>query len=167
MVIVKEPDPVICRLTSESLSDLYEIELDSDPKPWSKRAFAKQVNSSTNCIYGLRLDGRLLGFVLIQFVSGEAHIMKFGIRQEQRRRGLGKTLLREALLDLHSEGCRQVTLEVRVSNSAAITLYQALGFYEAGIRKEYYTDNQEDALVLQSDLREIASARITKLAGNE
>jgi ribosomal-protein-alanine N-acetyltransferase len=79
------------------------------------------------------------------------HVMNLAVAPEQRRRGIATALL-ERLFELTvDEGRRGYTLEVRVSNTGAITLYEALGFRARGIRRGYYTDNREDALIMWRD----------------
>ena len=97
-----------------------------------------------------RLDGR--GFAAeLQLLEDEAEILIFGVHPEVRRQGIGQALLEHMRQILETSGCRAIFLEVRKSNVAAISLYQRFGFRETGMRKSYYADNGEDALVMRYD----------------
>lgn len=90
----------------------------------------------------------LLGFACLWAIADEAHITILAIHPDYRRQGLGRFLLITLLKFACQRGLKWATLEVRASNQAAISLYQQLGFQEAGRRKRYYQDNGEDALIL-------------------
>lgn len=91
------------------------------------------------------------GYVGLWFVVDEAHVTAIGVRERDRRNGIGELLLIAAIEAALRRGSREVTLEVRVSNASAQGLYLKYGFNRAGIRKGYYTDNREDALIMTTD----------------
>jgi ribosomal-protein-alanine N-acetyltransferase len=91
---------------------------------------------------------RIVGFLGMWLMVDEAHIVTVAVREETRRRGVGELLLAEALAVARARGADTVTLECRVSNTAAQALYEKYGFRRAGIRKRYYTDNGEDAVIM-------------------
>ena len=93
----------------------------------------------------------LAGYVGLWFMTDEAHITAIGTREADRRKGIGELLLLASIEEGFRKGARVVTLEARVSNHAARELYFKYGFNKAGIRKGYYTDNREDALVMTTD----------------
>ena len=144
--------PVICRLAIESAPDLAAIDSECNTPPWSEGLFRSEFAHSHSFTLGARCDGALAGFVVCHVVGDEAHILSLGVRRAFRRRGLALALLHEALAEMHRTAVRWVTLEVREGNLAARALYQRLGFADVGRRQKYYTDNQEDALVLQLSL---------------
>ncbi len=90
----------------------------------------------------------IVGFVGIWFIADEAHIVSLGVRPNDHRKGLGELLLLAAFREARRHGMREVTLEVRASNSPAQTLYRKYGFREVGLRKRYYIDNGEDAIIM-------------------
>jgi ribosomal-protein-alanine N-acetyltransferase len=94
----------------------------------------------------------VVGFVGIWFLADEAHITSIAVRSAFRRQGIGELLLIAALEKAVQRRCRVATLEVRVSNAVAQSLYLKYGFKKTGIRKGYYTDNNEDACVMETDL---------------
>lgn len=112
-------------------------------------------------------DEFIAGFVGIWHVADEAHIVSIGVRTEYRGLGLGELLLLSAIEQAIWHELRHVTLEVRVSNHVARNLYKKYGFTERGLRKGYYTDNREDALIMTTPLilTETYRARLRELAG--
>jgi ribosomal-protein-alanine N-acetyltransferase len=90
----------------------------------------------------------LVGFVGLWYMAGEAHIVSIAVRESHRRRGLGELLLIGSVEMALRRGAQVVTLEARVSNEAAIKLYDKYGFDEVGIRRRYYSDNGEDAAIM-------------------
>lgn len=109
----------------------------------------------------------IAGFVGVWHVADEAHIVSIGVRTEYRGLGLGEALLLSAIERAIESDMRHVTLEVRVSNHVAQNLYKKYGFAERGLRKGYYTDNREDALIMTTPLilTETYRARLRELAG--
>jgi ribosomal-protein-alanine N-acetyltransferase len=96
-------------------------------------------------------DGKLCGFLVVSRYVDAWHVMNIAVDPEQRGRGIG-TMLLERLFELTAADARRgYTLEVRVSNASAISLYERLGFEARGMRRGYYTDNREDALIMWKD----------------
>ena len=93
----------------------------------------------------------LTGFVGIWYMSNEAHIVSVGVKDDYRGKGIGELLLISAIEQAVIREATVVTLEVRVSNHAAKSLYAKYGFIERGIRKRYYTDNREDAAIMTTE----------------
>ncbi len=93
----------------------------------------------------------LVGFVGVWYQAGDAHIVSIAVREEYRRRGLGELLLIGAVEMAVRRGQQVVTLEVRASNDAAQGLYRKYGFTQTGLRRRYYADNHEDAVIMTSD----------------
>ncbi|MCB0338306.1 MAG: ribosomal protein S18-alanine N-acetyltransferase [Bdellovibrionales bacterium] len=148
------PAAVYCRLSGASLEDIVAIELESNTPPWNERLFKAEFSNNHSYVFGARLRGRLVGFLVIHLVAEEGHIVNFGVRKDFRGKGIGRELLSFALHDLYSRGARWVTLEVRRSNVRAYKLYSSLGFSDIAVRERYYSDNQEDALVMAANLRQ-------------
>jgi ribosomal-protein-alanine N-acetyltransferase len=137
-----------------SLSDLNaieEIERASYPTPWSRSMFAGELAKPTSLCLGAFEDDQLAGYLIISRYVDAWHVMNIAVAPEFRRRGIATALL-EKLFELTEDGSRRgYTLEVRVSNLGAIKLYERLGFTGRGIRRGYYTDNREDALIMWRD----------------
>ena len=144
--------PVICGLSKASIKDIAKIELLSDTPPWGENLFSEEFTNEYAHFFGARLEGKLIGFLLLHFINDEAHVLKFGVLPEYRGKGVGEALITNVLFELYSGACKWITLEVRKNNYVAKKLYEKLGFYEVGIREAYYTDNKEDALVLSLSL---------------
>jgi len=149
------------KLKLRDLSEIEEIERSSYPTPWSRSMFAGELaKPSSVCLGAIESEAnRLIGYLIISRYVDAWHVMNIAIEPEYQRRGIA-TMLMEELFELTSpDGRRGYTLEVRVSNEAAIGLYEGLGFKARGVRRGYYTDNREDALIMWKDpVREPASA---------
>ena len=113
--------------------------------------FAGELAKPASVCLGAFEDGRLVGYMIISRYVDAWHVMNVAVDPEFRRRGIATALL-DALFDLTDDGGRRgYTLEVRVTNEGAIKLYERLGFRARGIRRGYYTDNREDALIMWRD----------------
>jgi [ribosomal protein S18]-alanine N-acetyltransferase len=135
------------------LSDIETIEQRAYPTPWSRSMFASELAKPTSiCLGAFEGDG-LVGYVINSRYVDAWHIMNVAVAPERQRRGIATALL-DRLFELtrHDER-RGFTLEVRVSNEAAIRLYERIGFEGRGIRRGYYTDNREDALIMWREAR--------------
>ena len=133
----------------EDLEALYAIEVASFSTPWSKRALALDLENPLSHYILLEDDqGKVLGYGGMMKLVDEGHILNIALAPEARGKGYSHRLM-EAMLDLAQDlGIRAMTLEVRPSNEPALALYEGFGFQVGGRRKNYYIDNQEDALIL-------------------
>jgi ribosomal-protein-alanine N-acetyltransferase len=145
------------RLESRDLDVVEAIERDSYPTPWSRAMFDAELRKPSSLAIGAFTDeAELVGYAFVSRYVDAWHVMNVAVAPSYRRRGIASALL-ERLFDVTSSDPRRgYTLEVRVSNTGAITLYESLGFEARGIRRGYYTDNHEDALIMW---REPASSR--------
>jgi [ribosomal protein S18]-alanine N-acetyltransferase len=136
------------------LSDLEEVELieqRSYRTPWSRSMFASELAKSTSICLGAMEGSRLVGYVINSRYVDAWHVMNVAVDPDYQRRGIATRLL-ERLFELTKDDERRgYTLEVRVSNLEAIALYEKLGFEGRGVRRGYYTDNREDALIMWRD----------------
>ena len=155
---------VVCRLSRASVSDIADIEAESNSPPWSRKLFSDEFQHDYARMYGARLHGRLVSYLLLHTVLDEAHVVKFGVLMHYRGRGIGRALMREVLLELHQAAVRWVGLEVRKSNLIARRLYESFGFIEAGIRERYYSDNSEDACLMNLTMRDFVELDAQGLA---
>jgi len=142
----------IRRLTLGDLSDIERIELRVYPTPWSRSMFAGELaKPSSVCIGAFDESGPLVGYLIVSRYVDAWHIMNVAVDLELRRLGIASRLL-DSLFDLTAGDVqRGYTLEVRVSNKAAIALYERYGFEASGVRRGYYTDNREDAQIMWKD----------------
>ena len=143
------------RLELRDLSSIERIEQRSYPTPWSRSMFAGELaKPSSLCLGAFESDGAegaLVGYLIVSRYVDAWHVMNVATDPEHRGRGIA-TMLIERLFELTADDARRgYTLEVRVSNTTAIGLYERLGFESRGIRRGYYTDNREDALIMWKD----------------
>jgi [ribosomal protein S18]-alanine N-acetyltransferase len=141
------------RLELRDLGAIERIEQRSYPTPWSRSMFAGELAKPSSICLGA-FDGEtggLAGYLIISRYVDAWHVMNVAVAPEYRRRGIAATML-DRLFELTAgDGRRGYTLEVRVSNEEAIRLYERAGFKPRGIRRGYYTDNREDALIMWKD----------------
>jgi ribosomal-protein-alanine N-acetyltransferase len=140
-------------LQLRDLNAIETIERASYPTPWSRSMFASELaKPSSICLGAFDLEtGVLVGYLVISRYVDAWHVMNVAVDPTERRRGVATSLL-ERLFELTTgRGRRGYTLEVRVSNTEAIALYERLGFKPRGVRRGYYTDNREDALIMWKD----------------
>ena len=143
------------RLVLGDLLAIEEIERRSYPTPWSRSMFAGELAKPSSICLGAfgadEDDGRLCGYLIVSRYVDAWHVMNVAVDPDQRGRGIA-TMLLERLFELTADDARRgYTLEVRVSNATAVALYERLGFQARGIRRGYYTDNREDALIMWKD----------------
>jgi ribosomal-protein-alanine N-acetyltransferase len=141
------------RLEMRDLDRIEEIERESYPTPWSRSMFAGELaKPSSICLGAFDTESEaLVGYLIISRYVDAWHVMNIAVAPSERRRGIAQHLL-ERLFELTANDSRRgYTLEVRVSNANAIRLYERLGFQARGLRRGYYTDNREDALIMWKD----------------
>ncbi|WP_425490393.1 ribosomal protein S18-alanine N-acetyltransferase [Heyndrickxia vini] len=135
------------------LDGIMDVEVQSFSLPWSREAFYNEFVKNHFARYFVIVDQeKIIGYCGVWLVVDEAHITNIAILPEYRGQKLGELLLSSIMDYSIQQGAKSMTLEVRVSNVIAQSLYKKLGFFEGGIRKSYYTDNQEDALVMWVNL---------------
>jgi len=138
----------IRRLALGDLPEIEEIEQRAYTTPWSRSMFASELAKSSSICLGAFEGDRLVGYTVNSRYVDAWHVMNVAVDPDYQRRGIATRLL-ERLFELTTnDDGRGYTLEVRVSNADAIRLYEKLGFERHGIRRGYYTDNREDALIM-------------------
>jgi ribosomal-protein-alanine N-acetyltransferase len=165
-------------MTVADLPQIAEIEADSFPSAWPSNAYKRELQNNNLARYlvvvrqdaparpprgfrrllsavqsrfgrpPVRAEEYVVGFIGIWFMVDETHIVTVAVREAERRKGVGELLLMAAFDLSREKGVPALTLECRVSNTAAQALYEKYGFQRLGIRKRYYTDNNEDALIM-------------------
>jgi ribosomal-protein-alanine N-acetyltransferase len=141
------------RLEMRDLNAIERIERASYPTPWSRSMFASELaKPSSICLGAFDLETlELVGYLVISRYVDAWHVMNVAVASEHRRRGIATTMMERLFEVTAGRGRRGYTLEVRVSNVGAVGLYERLGFKPRGVRRGYYTDNREDALIMWKD----------------
>ncbi|WP_203364619.1 ribosomal protein S18-alanine N-acetyltransferase [Bacillus sp. REN10] len=142
-------DIAVREMTIDDVEQVYEIEKNSFTVPWTKESFYKEMDNNLFALYHVaESEGQLIGYCGMWLVLDESQITNIAILPSYRGNGFGEKLLVHVMKAAKAKGAAVMTLEVRVSNTPAQNLYKKLGFQPGGIRKNYYSDNQEDALVM-------------------
>lgn len=141
------------KMTLSSLDEVMVIEeLAYGQHHWSRDSFVAEIDnkiSTYNC--AMTQDGHCAGYTGLWKIIDEAHITNLAVHPDYRRKGVAKALLLCGLEECYREKIKYLTLEVRVSNTGAIKLYESFGFKSLGVRKKYYQNNNEDALIMWSE----------------
>lgn len=145
-------------MTASDLDKVSEIEKICFPTPWSKEAFRIEIEENRCARYFVAVyQGEIVGYGGMWLIIDEAHITNVAVHPNYRGLGVGEAIMRSLIQEAVGLGAIRMTLEVRISNKIAQNLYRKLGFYDAGIRKQYYSNNNEDALIMWNDqIRDIA-----------
>lgn len=140
-------------MTMEDIPFIVEIEQEAFTTPWTRGAFENELTTNQFAHYMIMdIDGEVAGYGGMWLIMEEAHVTNIAVKDTYRGRKLGERLLRELMKTSAFLGAIRITLEVRTSNYVAQNLYEKLGFRSVGIRRGYYTDNREDAVVMWADL---------------
>lgn len=136
-------------LRRRHLRSVLRIEAQVYPRPWTLTLFLSELNIRSGRAYvAARVDGVVVGYAGIMMQLDEAHVTTIAVDPLWQRRKIGSRLLSWLIHSARAMGAKNMTLEVRVSNNRAQAMYRNFGFEEAGIRKNYYTDVREDALIM-------------------
>ncbi|EFM11884.1 ribosomal-protein-alanine acetyltransferase [Paenibacillus curdlanolyticus YK9] len=132
---------------------IVSIEQEAFTTPWTAEAFTNELTNNHFARYMVMEDATgIIGYGGMWTIIDEAHITNIAVRHDRRGMGLGELLLRRQMADAEEAGMLRMTLEVRVTNERAQRLYGRLGFEPAGLRPGYYSDNNEDALIMWVEL---------------
>jgi len=137
-------DVEIAVMTPTHIGDVHAISLSSFPVSWSREDLLKEVYSENSLNLVAIENGKVLGYINIWYVYDEADVINVAVKEESRKRGIGRKLMLEAIGRLKDKGITDIYLEVRVSNLPAQRMYASLGFSTIGVRRKYYS-NGEDA----------------------
>lgn len=146
---------------------LEEIDSTWNPKSWSKQLFERELAEPLSQVRGLFCDEVLVGYLIAHTVLDESHIVSLGLDPQWRRRGGGRFLLQDFLRYSRLQGVNVITLEVRISNLTARALYEACGFSVVGLRRNYYSDNNEDALTMRYEFEVLHPSERAALEAQE
>lgn len=146
----------IVPMKKKHLPGVLKIEQVSFPTPWSKETYINEIRDNQLAHYYVcLLENKVVGYTGMWLIIDEAHITTIAVDPDFRGNQLGKILLAELLARAIILGADKVTLEVRPSNQVAQGLYRRMGFIPAGLRKGYYSDTQEDAIIMWKSLQDI------------
>ena len=138
-------------MTADHVSQVAQLEKLCFRDPWSENSVASELNNPLS-LWLVAVEGeKVAGYVGSQSVMGESDMMNVAVHPDFRRQGIGERLILELIDQLENRGNHSLTLEVRASNVSAIALYRKLGFEQVGLRKNYYRNPKEDALILRKE----------------
>lgn len=139
----------ISPMRKRHLRGVLQIEEAVNPRPWSMSLFLSELRYSESRAYLVARDGaRVVGYAGLMLVAGDGHVTNVGVAPDRRREGIATRLMVELCRRALAEDAVALTLEVRASNTGAQELYRTFGFVPAGVRKNYYADANEDALIM-------------------
>lgn len=136
----------IVKMRAEHIPEIARLEAECFSQPWSENALSEELKNENSHFLAAVSDG-VLGYIGVQEICGEAYITNVAVFGEYRKEGIGRKLLNEACSGAKERGCEFITLEVRESNSAAISLYESEGFEKAGVRKNFYSSPTENGII--------------------
>ena len=141
----------IRRAIPDDATAIAEMEQNIFGDPWDKKDIFSYVCSETGMCFTALSDGQVIGYIIGRKIPPEGEIYRIAVREDKRQRGVGYRLLSYALKTELSHGVETVFLEVREKNTPARALYKAYGFKEMGIRKNYYQNPTDDAVIMVKD----------------
>ncbi|GGH83389.1 ribosomal-protein-alanine N-acetyltransferase [Pullulanibacillus pueri] len=143
----------IREMTLEDVDGVYNVETKAFNNPWKREAFVNEIKNNQFATYFVAVDDDyIVGYCGVWLILDESHITNIAVLPNYRGYKIGETLLKKAMLFAKIGRAIRMSLEVRVSNEIAQNLYRKLGFQEGGIRRNYYSDNLEDAIVMWVNL---------------
>ncbi|WP_300278481.1 ribosomal protein S18-alanine N-acetyltransferase [Peptacetobacter sp.] len=152
---VKISELVIREMTINDVDGVFEVEKNCFEDFWSKQSFIDEIKNN-NARYLVAQNGsKIVGYIGIWLILDEGHITNVAVHSDYRGLKIGNELLKEMVNLCKENNIIAMTLEVRKSNEIAQNLYKKYGFKMAGIRKEYYSDNREDAIIMWNHLSEV------------
>ena len=140
------------KMTMKDLDEVMEVERQCFTTPWSRYSFVCELKDNQFSHYIVaKYMGKIIGYAGMWIILDEAHVTNVGVLPEYRGGGVGELLMRSLIIAAKEHGAKKMTLEVRKSNYVAQNLYSKLGFEPVGIRRGYYLDNREDAVIMWKD----------------
>jgi ribosomal-protein-alanine N-acetyltransferase len=141
-------DITIENMTIDHLDQIEEVELLSFAIPWPRQSFYNELNNHLATYIVAEYDNKVIGYAGMWRIIDEGHITNIAVHPEYRGAGLGNLIIEVLVSDAKDEGVSAMTLEVRVNNLPALNLYKKYGFIEVAVRKNYYQDTGEDAIIM-------------------
>lgn len=141
-------------MTVEDVDSVVMIENQSFSVPWSRSAFkAEMVENDLAHYLVAHEEKKIVAYAGMWLILDESHVTNVAVLPDYRGQGIGKQIMTALILYAAQQGANRMTLEVRASNEVAKNLYRQFGFEEAGIRKNYYSDSHEDAIIMWLDIK--------------
>ncbi|MEW5744617.1 MAG: ribosomal protein S18-alanine N-acetyltransferase [Nitrospirota bacterium] len=144
----------IREMSPDDIPEIMRIELEAFTTPWTETSFKTELYSRFSLTRVAVLDGAIIGYICVRQIADECHLMDLAVHPGHRQQGVATLLLEDILQDISASECRFLYLEVRMSNQAAKRLYEKFGFRVVGIRKNYYINPSENALVMMRELKQ-------------
>lgn len=141
----------IVPMNETHVAPIAALEKECFGDPWSEKSIASELDNPLSLWLAAMEGDTLVGYVGSQTCMDETDMMNIAVSPAHRRKGVGKGLIEALVEALKEKGSRCLTLEVRASNEGAIALYQNMGFAQIGLRKNYYRNPREDALILRKE----------------
>ena len=135
----------------EHIASVARLERENFSLPWSENVLSSELKNPLSLWVVATNDGAVIGYVGAQIVPDEADMMNLAVDARYRRQGIGKALVEHLIASLQERMVRSLTLEVRVSNAPAVSLYEGMGFLTVGRRPNYYQKPKEDAWILRKE----------------
>ncbi len=143
----------IRRATIVDVEDIIAVERESFTTPWPRQAFIDEMTRNIVSYYiVMEQEAEIVGYMGMWVIVDEAHITNIAVHPKARRQKIAELAVRQMMLLAKERGAIRMTLEVRKSNTAAIALYEKLGFVSSGLRKDYYIEPREDAIIMWVNL---------------
>ena len=141
----------IVNMNESHVAQVAELEKICFSDPWSENSVASELKNPLSCWLVAEEDGVAAGYIGSQTVMDESDMMNVAVHPDHRRKGVAESLVNELIEALKKRGSRCLILEVRASNEPAKALYEKLGFVQVGLRRNYYRNPKEDALILRKE----------------
>ncbi len=143
---------MIRKMRREDVPQIAALERLCFSDPWSEASISSELENPISLWLVAEADGVVQGYIGSQSAPPDCDIMNLAVAPDARRQQLGRTLLQSLIDELHRRGTERLFLEVRASNAPARALYASFGFEQVGLRKKYYVNPVEDALILRKEL---------------
>lgn len=141
----------IIRMTANHATAVAALEQICFSSPWSENAIVHEVENPISCWLVAEDNDQVVGYVGSQYGFGEADMMNLAVSPQYRKQGIGQKLVQKLIEQLDGLSVKSLTLEVRQSNAAAVSLYEKMGFQQVGLRPNYYQKPREAALILRKE----------------
>ena len=142
----------ITEMKARHVAQVAQLESLCFADPWSEASLAAELGNELSFWIVAEENDTVVGYIGSQTVFPESDMMNVAVHPDHRRKGIGAILVEALITHLRNMDCESLTLEVRISNAGAIALYEKLGFVQVGLRKNYYRNPKEDALILRKTL---------------
>lgn len=139
-------------MAEPDLPSVLDIERLCFSMPWSEASFLSELYSPRSIVMLAEINGKVVGYICVSHFEEEAQLLNLAVHPDFRKSGTGRALLSSALYRLKENGCKNIFLEVRESNSTSIKFYEKSGFRQSGNRKNYYIKPVENAVIMRLEL---------------